>query len=101
MPKRFIRLAAAGIILAAITPASWGAPGREPIEASQQGGFLPALSGLWSDLQVVWSKALSVLAGESSSPRIPAPTEPATSLDGGGTCQEVGTWAGCANDPDG
>jgi hypothetical protein len=101
MPKLFVRLAAAGILLAAITPASWGAPSREPIEASPQSGFLPVLSGFWSDLQVVWSKALGVVAGESSSTRTPAPAEPATSLDGGGTCQEVGTWAGCINDPDG
>lgn len=103
MSKRWIRLAAVGVFLTAITPAAWGAPGRAAIEDSPQSGFLPALSGLWSDLQVVWSKALGVLVGESSSAQSlePQPAEPITSVDGGGTCEEVGTWAGCAGDPNG
>lgn len=98
-----ITLVAIGCLVATTSPAAWAAPDHGPIEARADAAWVPALSGLWAEVQTVWRQALGALLGASASGQSAPgePSGPASSLDGGPTCQEVGTWAGCINDPDG
>ncbi|HUP42405.1 MAG TPA: hypothetical protein VM599_04280 [Thermoanaerobaculia bacterium] len=103
MERLCITLMAVGFLLAASSPAAWAAPERSAVRAEADGVRMPVLSGFWAEVQTAWRQALAALLGASASvqPASSDPSEPASSLDGGPTCQEVGTWAGCAADPNG